>query len=59
MLVSWLVDDHLEKLGKKTDKHKQDIRKWKNGVGDRIELKFVNIDKKIGVLKLSSSVAYY
>jgi len=34
--VSWLVNNHHEKLGKKMD-----TQKWKNGVRESIEQKFV------------------
>jgi len=37
--VPWFVGGHLEKLWRKMDKHKQDIVKWKNGVGKRIKQK--------------------
>jgi len=42
VLVPWLVSGHLEKLGKKLDKHKQDIEKWKKGVGERIKQKIAS-----------------
>jgi len=36
MLVPWLVNDHLEKLENNMEKHKHDILKWKNVMGERI-----------------------
>jgi len=50
MPVSWLVNGHLKKLGKKVDKHKQDILKWRNGVGERIEQKLAATYKKMGCI---------
>ncbi|KAJ8440283.1 LOW QUALITY PROTEIN: hypothetical protein Cgig2_031597 [Carnegiea gigantea] len=40
----------LEKLGKKMDKQKQDILKWKNGVGEKIEQKLVYTYQKMGCI---------
>jgi len=34
MPVLWLVSGHLEKLGKKFVKHKEEIEKWPNRVGE-------------------------
>jgi len=48
MPVSWLVSGHLEKLGKKFGKHKDDIDKWVNGVGEHIEQKIADTYKKMG-----------
>ena len=48
MLVSWFVSGHVEKLGKKFGKHKEDINKWVNGVGERIEQKIADMYKKMG-----------
>ena len=48
MLVPWCLNDHLEKLEKKMDKYKQDILKWKNRVGERIEQKLSNTYNKMG-----------
>jgi len=48
MLVSWLVSGHLEKLGKKFGKHKEDIDKWVNGVVERIKQKITDTYKKMG-----------
>ena len=48
--VPWLVSGHLEKLGKKMDKHKIEILKWKNGVRERIEQKLADIYKKMGCI---------
>ncbi|KAJ8437177.1 LOW QUALITY PROTEIN: hypothetical protein Cgig2_003806 [Carnegiea gigantea] len=39
-----------KKFGKKVDKHKQDIMKWRNGVGERIEQKLADTYKKIGCI---------
>ena len=50
MPVPWLVSGHLEKLGKKMDKHKQEVVQWKNGVGDRIEQKLVDTYQKMGCI---------
>ena len=52
MPVPWLVSGHLEKLRKKINKHKQDILKWKNGVGKRIEQKLANTYKKMGCIAI-------
>jgi len=52
MPVPWLVSGHLEKLSKKMDKHKTDILKWKNGMGERIEQKLADTYKKWVVLQL-------
>ncbi|KAJ8443355.1 hypothetical protein Cgig2_015836 [Carnegiea gigantea] len=41
---------HLEKLGKKMDKDKQDMMKWKNGVGERIEQKLADTYSKMGCI---------
>ncbi|KAJ8429908.1 hypothetical protein Cgig2_025338 [Carnegiea gigantea] len=43
-----LVSGHLEKLGKKMDKHKTETLKWKNGMGERIEQKLADAYKKMG-----------
>ena len=48
MPVPWLVTGHLEKLGKKFRKHNEDIDKWVNGVGERIEQKITDTYKKMG-----------
>ncbi|KAJ8435441.1 LOW QUALITY PROTEIN: hypothetical protein Cgig2_012562 [Carnegiea gigantea] len=37
-------------LGKKMDKHKQDMMKWKNGVGERIKQKLANTSQKMGCI---------
>ncbi|KAJ8432928.1 hypothetical protein Cgig2_023058 [Carnegiea gigantea] len=37
-----------ESLGKKMDKHKQDMLKWKNGVGEKIEQKLADTYQKMG-----------
>ncbi|KAJ8448843.1 LOW QUALITY PROTEIN: hypothetical protein Cgig2_011464 [Carnegiea gigantea] len=50
MLVSWLMNGHLEKLRKKIDKHKQDILKCKNGVGEIIEQKLAGTYKTMGCI---------
>jgi len=34
MPVLWVVSGNLEKLGKKFRKHKEDIEKWVNGIGE-------------------------
>jgi len=49
MLVSWLVNCHLEKSRKKMDKDKdgQDIEKRKNGVDERIEQKLTDTYNKM------------
>lgn len=39
MSILWLVSGHIQKLGLKVDKRKTELKKWKNGVGDRIEKK--------------------
>ncbi|KAJ8423550.1 hypothetical protein Cgig2_007081 [Carnegiea gigantea] len=44
------VSGHLEKLGKKMDKHKQETMKWKNGMGERIEQKLANTYPKMGCI---------
>ena len=46
MPVPWLVSA-LKKLGRKMEKHKQDIVKRKNGVGERIEQKLANTYQKM------------
>jgi len=48
MPVPWLVSGHLEKLGKKFRKHKEDIEKWANGVGERIEQTIADAYKQMG-----------
>jgi len=48
MPVPWLVSGRLEKLGKKFRKHKEDIDKWVNGVGERIEQKIADTYKQMG-----------
>jgi len=48
MLVSCLVSGHLEKLGKKFGKHKEEIEEWVNGVGERIEQKITDTYKQMG-----------
>jgi len=48
MPVPWLVSGHLEKLGKKFGKHKENIEKWTNGVGERIEQRIADAYKQIG-----------
>jgi len=50
MPVSWLVRGNLEKFGKKMDKQKQDMMKWKNGVGERIEQKLADTYQKEGCI---------
>ena len=50
MPVPWLVNDHLEKFRKKMDKHRQDILKWKNEVGQMIEQKLAGTYKKMGCI---------
>lgn len=50
MPVSWLVSVNLEKLGKKMDKHKQDMTKCKNGMGERIEQKLADTYQKMGCI---------
>ncbi|KAJ8450566.1 hypothetical protein Cgig2_020203 [Carnegiea gigantea] len=42
---------HLEKLGKKMDKYKTDILKWKNEVGERTEQKLADTYKKKWVMR--------
>ncbi|KAJ8428044.1 hypothetical protein Cgig2_007621 [Carnegiea gigantea] len=44
------VAGHLEKLGKKMDKHKQDMMKWKNGMEERIEQKLADMYQKMGCI---------
>jgi len=39
MSIPWLVSGHIQKVGLKVDKRKTELEKWKNGVGDRIEMK--------------------
>jgi len=56
MLVSWLVSGHLEMFGKKSDKHKQDIKKWNNEVGERIEQK---LPDKYNKMRSIAIVEYY
>jgi len=48
MLVPWLISGHLEKLGKKFGEHNEDIDKWVNGVGERIEQKVADTYKQMG-----------
>jgi len=48
MPVPWLISGHLEKFGKKLDKHKQDIEKLINDVDERNEQKIVDTYKKMG-----------
>lgn len=50
MLVPWLVSWHLGKLRKKTNKHKQDMMKWKNVEGERIEQKLADSYQKMGCI---------
>jgi len=50
MPMLWLVSGHLEKLGKKMDKQKQDILKWKKGEGERIEQKLAYTYQKMGCI---------
>jgi len=50
MPVSWLLSGHLEKLGKKINKHKQEMMKWKNRVGERIEQKLADTYQKMGYI---------
>ena len=50
MPVPLLVSGHLDKLGKKMDKHKQETMKWKNGVGERIEQKLADTYQKMGCI---------
>jgi len=50
MLVPWLVSGHIEKLGKKMDKHKIKMLNWKNGVGEKIEQKLAGTYKKMGYI---------
>jgi len=42
MPLPTLVSGHLEKLGKKFGKHKEDIDNWVNGVSERIEQKIAD-----------------
>lgn len=48
MPVPWLLNGHLEKLGKKMDKHRQELLQWKNGVGGRIEQKLADTYRQLG-----------
>jgi len=57
MPIAWFVNGHLEKFGKKMDKHKQDILKWKNGVGERINRSWLTLTKGWVVLQLWSAIA--
>jgi len=48
MPVPWLVRVHLEKLEKKLGKHKKEIEKWANEVGERIEQRIADAYKQMG-----------
>ena len=39
MPIPWLVLGHLQKVGQKWDKRKEELQKWTNSVGGRIEKK--------------------
>ena len=50
MPVPWHVSGHLEKLGRKMDKHKQDIVKSKTNMGERIEQKLADAYQNMGCI---------
>ena len=48
MSTLWHVSGHIQKLGLKVDKRKTELQKWKNGIGERIEMKLKKTLANIG-----------
>ena len=48
MSILYLIIGQLQKLGKKIDMRKGQVKQWKNGVRERIEKKLKNTLCKIG-----------
>ena len=47
MSIRCLISGHLQKLGKKIDIRRAEVRQWKNGVGKKIENKLRNTLEEI------------
>jgi len=51
------VQGHIQKLGLKINKRKLELKKWTNGVGERIEEKLmINHEKSTGVIEVMKHV---
>ena len=48
MTIASLISGYLQKLGRKMDKRKYGVDKWKTGVGERVEKTLKKIYGKIG-----------